>query len=475
MKRAIIVCILAALLPLKGYGQVKLTLEEVIRISQDSVITAHESAQELRSRQASYDAFLALRKPQLLLRVVPNYSRIVSDPARNYVYLRNYNIFSTSAQLQLSQKVLPFGGEAYVGSQVIWSEYFRNDATGYPRQFVASPFLVGYNQPLIGYNPFKWEKKEEDQRMRAARAQHEYNLRCIAEEAAGRYFRLVRQQRLLKMREDELAMSDTLLSITREKAGIAMVTQAELHSIEVQRQNAANQLAAARKEEKEARTQLASLLRMGPLPENLPMLPIPSTPASSGYSREDVAALVRANSPAYQQQLAQLTQARHQEDKAGKERGLNVGLDINLGMQQVNGTLGGAYKHQQLYALGSVQITIPILDHGAARKRHLAASSWVEKEEWALEEMERALEEDATVTLQKLNASRAMLTSTLETVRLAEDVFGETADNYANGISDINTYTLAQNRWATAYSNYLTALEEFWAAYYHLQTLIEYE
>ena len=141
----------------------------------------------------------------------------------------------------------------------------------------------------------------------------------------------------------------------------------------------------------------------------------------------------------------------------------------------MNGTLGGAYKHQQLYALGSVQITIPILDHGAARKRHLAASSWVEKEEWALEEMERALEEDATVTLQKLNASRAMLTSTLETVRLAEDVFGETADNYANGISDINTYTLAQNRWATAYSNYLTALEEFWAAYYHLQTLIEYE
>lgn len=475
MRKHILLCILCGLVPLTGRSQTTLTLDQVIRWSQDSVITAHQSRQEFRSHEASYEAFLALRKPQLSLRVVPNYSRIVSDITRDYVYIRNYDIFSTAAQLKLSQKVLPFGGEAYVGSQVVWSEYFREDASGYPRQFVASPLLVGYYQPLIGYNPFKWEKKEEDQRMKAAREQLEFNLRCIAEDAAGRYFRLVRQQRLLRMREEELQISDTLLSITREKAGIAMVPLAELHSIQVQQQNAANQLQTARKDEKEARTQLASLLGLKSLPEDLPLLSIPDTPAPGGYSMEDVAALARANSPAYQQQLAELTKARHQEDKAGKERGVNVGLDINLGMQQVNTAFGGAYKNQQMYALGSVQITVPILDHGAARHRHIAASSWVEREESALKEIERILEEDAAVTLQKLNSSRTMLSNTLETVNLAEEVFSETAENYANGICDINTYTLAQNRRTTAYTNYLNALEEFWGAYYHLKTLIEYE
>ena len=50
-----------------------------------------------------------------------------------------------------------------------------------------------------------------------------------------------------------------------------------------------------------------------------------------------------------------------------------------------------------------------------------------------------------------------------------------TADNYANGICDINTYTLALTRRATAYTNYLTTLEEYWTTYYHLQTLIQYE
>ena len=466
---------LFSMLPLRSMGQTSLTLDEVIRLSQDSAITAFQSQQEYRSRQASYEAFEALRKPQLSLKVVPNYSRIVSDPSRDYVYLRNYDIFSTSAQVRLSQKVLSFGGEAFIGSQAIWSEFFREEASGHPRQFVASPLLVGYSHTLLGYNPFRWEKQVEDQQLKAARQQHEYNLRCIAEEAAVRYFRLARQQRMLQMRQEELRMNDTLLAIAREKATIAIVTLAELHAIEVQQQNAANQLEVTRQDELKARTELASLLRMDLPSSDQTLLTIPDLPPLVGYTPEEAAMLAKFNNPAYQQRLAELTEARHQEDKARKERGINVGLDINLGLQQVSTTLGSAYKNQQLYALGAVQVTIPLMDHGAAKKRHAAATAWEERQESALQETERLLVEDATVTLQKLQSCRMMLASTGQTVKLAEEAFNEAADNYANGLCDINTYTLAQSRWATAYNNYLTALEEFWTTHYHLQTLIRYE
>lgn len=467
--------VLLTLLPQGSRGQSLLTLDEVIRQAQDSAITAFQSRLEYRSRQASYEAFEALRKPQLSLKIVPNYTRIVSDPTRDYVYLRNFDIFSTSAQVRLSQKVLPFGGEAYVGTHAIWSEFFREEATGHPRQFVATPLLVGYSHPLLGYNPFRWEKQKEDQRLKAARQQHEYNLRCLAEEAAARYIRLACRQRLLQLRQEELSLNDTLLAIAREKATIAIVTQAELHAIELQMQNAANLFAAARRDEQEARTALASLLRMKQIPDSLPLLTIPETPLPVHYTPEEVAMRAKGNSPAYQHQLAELTEARHQEEKAHKERGINVGLDINLGLQQINSTLGSAYKNQQLYALGAVQVTIPLMDHGAAKKRHAAAVAWTERQESALQETERRLAEDATVTLQRLNASRMMLVSTLQTTKLAEAQYYETGENYANGIADINTFTLGQNRWVTAYTNYLTVLEEFWTTYYHLQTLIQYE
>ena len=456
-------------------GQTALTLDEVIRLAQDSAITAFQSQEEYRSRQASYENFEALRKPQLSLKLVPNYSRIVSDPSRDYVYLRNYDIFSASAQLRLSQKMLSFGGEAYVSTQAIWSEFFKEEASGYPRQFVASPVLVGYNHTLLGYNPFRWEKKEEDQRLAAARCQHEYDLRRLAEEAAVRYIRLARHQRALQMYLEGVYLNDTLLAIAREKASIAIVSLAELHSIEVQQQNATNLLEVARQDELKARTELASLLRIKNLPADMPLLTIPDMPSPVSYTPEEVVKLAMSNSPAYQQQLAELTEARHQEYKARKERGINVGLDINLGLQQVNSTLGSAYKNQQLYALGAVQLTIPLMDHGAAKKKHAAASAWVDRQELASQEVERLLAEDAAVTLQKLQSSRNRLTSTQKTINLAEEAYNETAVNYANGLCDINTFTLAQTRWATAYTNYLAALEEFWVSHYHLQTLINYE
>ena len=443
-----------SLLPLNSRGQVSLTLDEVIRLSQDSAITAFQSRQEYHSRQASYEAFEALRKPQLSLKVVPNYSRIVSDPSRDYVYLRNFDIFSTSAQLRLTQKVLPFGGEAYVGTQAIWSEFFREEASGHPRQFVVSPLLVGYSHSLLGYNPFRWEKKVEDQRLKAARCQHAYDLRCLAEEAAVRYFRLARQQRMLQMRLEEMYLNDTLLAIAREKATIAIVTLAELHSIEVQQQNAANLLEVARQDELKARTELASLLRLEQLPADLSLLTIPDMPPSVSYTPEEVVRLALSNSPAYQHQLAELTEARHQEHKA---------------------RIGSAFKNQQLYALGSVQFSIPLMDHGAAKKRHEKATAWADRQELASQEVERLLAEDAAVTLQKLQSSSNRLVSTQKTISLAEETYNETAINYANGLCDINTFTLAESRWATAYTNYLAALEEFWVSHYHLQTLINYE
>ena len=99
----------------------------------------------------------------------------------------------------------------------------------------------------------------------------------------------------------------------------------------------------------------------------------------------------------------------------------------------------------------------------------------MERQESALHEVERLLAEDATVTLQRLQSSRSLLSTTLKTLALAEETLQETAVNYANGLCDINTFTLGQSRWSTAYSNYLSVMEDFWTNHYHLQTLINYE
>jgi outer membrane protein TolC len=181
--------------------------------------------------------------------------------------------------------------------------------------------------------------------------------------------------------------------------------------------------------------------------------------------------LALANSPAYQHQIATLTESHQQAQKAQKEKGLQVSLDVNVGMQQVDQVLGRAYRDQRLYALGAVTFSVPLMDHGAAKSRHAAAQAWVEREESALDEAERRLREDVASTLHDINIYRQLLEQTGQAVALADEVFLMNAENYANGLCDINTYTLAQNRRDEAYNQYLSALEKYWTTYYHLRTL----
>ncbi len=451
-------------------GQETMSLYQAIRHAQDSTLIAFQSHHEYQSKVLHYDEFLALRRPQLNLRVAPNYYRYISDLSNDNVILRNYDNLSMAASVKLSQKVLGLGGEAYVGTQAIWSEYFSS-LSAYDRQFVAAPVVVGYRHNLLGYNPYHWEKAVEDQRMKAARQQHLYDMNSIAEEVTRRFFRLVCAQGQADMYQRNLQTTDTLYAIAREKSTILMVTMAELRSLELQRINAANALAMARTTEEEARTRLASYLKLEGNQLNALNLQYPQEPKTVTLTAAEAIQLALANSPVYQQQIAMVTESRHQEQKAQKEKGVHVSLDVNVGMQQVDPVIGRAYRDQRLYALGSVTLSVPLMDHGAARSRHAAAQAWVEREESALGEAERKLTEDVTTTLHNINVYRQLLEQTKQAVAMADDVFQMNADNYANGLCDINTYTLALNRRDDAYNQYLAALEKYWTTFYHLQTL----
>ena len=463
---AIVLCI-----PVLGHAQ---SLEQVIRLAQDSTITAFQSQYEFESREAHFAQFEALRKPQLELRFVPNYQRIITDPSRDYVYIRNFNRFSASAQLQLTQKVLGLGGEAYVGSRALWSEYFTSDQRDLPREFITMPVVMGYQQSLLGYNPYRWEKIIEESRIEAARKQLNYQLHLIAEEATRRFFRLACAQGMLDMCERNKQTADTLYAIAKEKAGIAMVTLAELRSLELQRLNAANALMNARNEEQLARESLASYLRTDAFPSGT-RLTVPTLTPGIPLTDEDALEMARSSSPALQQQQTAVSEALQQQERARKERGAKVGVDLNIGLQQLSSNFFGTFKNPQFYMLGAVTLSIPLMDHGAARKGHAAAVAWRQREEQALNEVERALAEDVLITLDNLRSHGQMLSHTEEAVALADEVFELTAENYANGLCDINTYSLAQSRRDNAYNQHLTALANYWTTYYHLLTLTQHE
>ena len=471
MRKWFFAIVLLCCFPLTGRAQ---SLDEVIRLAQDSTIMAFQSRYQFEYNTLHYARFEALRKPQLEFRFSPAYQRIIADPDRPYVYLRNFDRFSSSAKLRLSQKMLGWGGDAFVESQALWSEYFGRDVNNRPRDIVAVPFSLGYQQSLIGYNPYRWEKIVESQRLETARKELNHQLHRIAEEATVRFFRLACAQGKLDMCLRNKETADTLYAIAREKAGIAMITLAELRSLELQRLNAANALLSARGEEQLARESLLSYLRTDAIPSGA-RLAVPTGIRQIPLSDDDVLELARSNSPTLQQKQMEISEALQQQQKVRREQGVKVGVDLSVGIQQIGNNFLGAYRDPQFFMLGGVTLSVPLMDHGAARKGAAAASAWRAREEQALREEERALAEDVKTTLDKLRSHERLLTHTAEAVALADEVFSLTAENYANGLCDINTYSLAQNRRDNAYNQHLAALAGYWTTYYHLLTLTQYE
>ncbi|MBQ6953996.1 MAG: TolC family protein [Bacteroidales bacterium] len=471
MRKWIYAIVLLCGFPLLSRAQ---SLDEIIRLAQDSTILAFQSRYQFEYNTQHYAQFQALRKPQLEFRFTPGYQRIIADPDRPYVYLRNFDRFSTAAKLRLSQKVTGWGGDAFVESQALWSEYFGRDINNRPRDIVAVPFSVGYQQSLIGYNPYRWEKLVEDQRLEAARKELNYQLHRIAEEATIRFFRLACAQGKLDMCLRNKETADTLYAIAKEKASIAMITLAELRSLELQRLNAANALLSARGEEELARESLLSYLRTDAIPSGA-RLTVPTHTKQILLSDDDVLELARNNSPALQKKEMEITEALQQQHKVRREQGVKVGVDLSVGMQQISNTFPGAYRDPQFFMLGGITLRVPLMDHGAAKKGVAAAAAWRAREEQALREEERALAEDVKTTLNNLRSHEQLLTHTAEAVAMADEVFSLTAENYANGLCDINTYSLAQSRRDNAYNQHLTALAGYWTTYYHLLTLTQHE
>ena len=140
MRKWIFAIVLLCCLPLTGRAQ---SLDEVIRLAQDSTIMAFQSRYQFEYNSLRYARFEALRKPQLEFRFSPAYQRIIADPDRPYVYLRNFDRFSSSAKLRLSQKLLGLGGDAFVESQALWSEYFGRDVNNRPRSPLSATIPIG--------------------------------------------------------------------------------------------------------------------------------------------------------------------------------------------------------------------------------------------------------------------------------------------------------------------------------------------
>lgn len=448
----------------------RLDLKRTIALANDSSLSAFRYQNMYLSGYWEYRSYKAARLPSLSLNLTPaQYYRYITqryDSQADIDVYREQQMFSAAAGLSLVQNFDLLGGTFYVDTQL---DYLRNFGDVNSTQFSTVPFRIGYQQDLLGFNAFRWDRKIEPLKFEKVKKQFIYNSESVSEEAVNYFFSLAMAQADYRLAEDNLATADTLYAIGEQRQKIAAISQADLLTLKLDKVNARNTLKNAEITRKRAMSALATFLN---LDKNTYIeIDLPSRPRYVDIPTDRALLLAKENNPTYLEQRQNVLEAEREVDRTKKESRFNASVNASVGFNQVADNLGAAYRNLLQQDLVSLTVSIPLVDWGVRKGKYNMARNNLNVVKIAARQEEISLEEDVMMTVSDFNVQQDLIASASEALDLAELAYDQTRRRFIIGKADISSLTLSLNRQQEAQKNYIQALQNYWFNYYKIRKL----
>lgn len=474
MRKLAILALLCTAVSVTAQQSVKLDLERTFQLATDSSLTADRYRSVFQEAHYAWLSWMAGRKPQIGLSTTPlqyeqfMVQRYISN-TDNDEYREQKRLLS-SVNLQAQQVMERWGGSFYASTGL---SYLGNYGDYDQHQFAAVPVRVGYKQELLGYNPYRWSRQTEPMRLTVAQQQMNYSVEQTGVEAVKRFFTLAVAQEQLRMAQEQLQTSDTILAIGERRFRIASISKAELEILTLQRSLATTSLKSAQLSHQKAVKSLAVWLGMDELTQ-LELI-VPSILPRLNVTVGDAIDQATQHNPNYLSMELKELEARRDADQLKRKKGLNASIDASVGLNQVADRFEYAYRRPLVQNQVTVNLTVPISDHGKSRNAWLAAQSKVETAARQRQEQRRDTELDVAQTVAEVNQRQSMVDDSRHSLQIAEDAYTAMLQRFVRGQATVNDLSLAQQYWLDARRSQIAALQDFWISYYHLRQLTLYD
>jgi len=454
--------------------QIELDLETTVQLANDSSLSAFRAKNSYMASYWEYRSFKADRLPSLSLYLTPvSYNRDYTrryDSEQNIDVYRRQQSFYSFGNLAAQQNLDITGGTFFVDSEL---GYIRNFGDQSYSQFSSVPIRIGYRQELIGFNPFKWEKKIAPVKYEKAQKELIYQLEQTAETASDYFFDLAMAQAEYELAVENMASSDTLYRIGEERYKIASIGQADLLTLRLDKVNAQNSLQNAEINLKRSMFALAAYLNLEK--ETRITLKLPDYPKDIIITEEEALRLARENNPRYLDSEQQILQSEQTVERAKIESRFNAGLSASVGFNQIAESFRNAYRNPLQQDIVSLTLSIPLVDWGVRRGQLNMAKSNLNITRLTSRENEIRLEEDVIMTVGDFTIQQQLIRSAEEAMELAKLAYDQTRERFIIGKADINSLTLSTNRRQEAQRNYILALKNYWQSYFKIRKLTLYD
>ena len=464
---------LVAWLALPAQPPLRLTLKQAVELAlkqgyqADAAANAYESAQQ-RDRAAG-----ARLLPQIgLTGSVPSYNRSivpVTQPDGSTLF-RPQQDTRADLNLAITQRV-PYTGTTLTVS----SRLAQVKKSGAPDQWNSTPVSVGLVQPLLRPNNIGWDKSEQDVRYEVAQRQYREAREDIAVQVTTAFFDFFAAQTALRNAITNTATNDTLYNLNQGRFEVGKIGENDLLQSELALLRARTILDAARLEHDRT---LAALRLALNVPPNTP-IEIDAASELPRFTPDTALAVAQAlkNRAALADIELQDVQARRRISEAKFGTGPGATLIATYGWNASGSERDLVYRDLQNAQSVSVAVAMPIFTWGARSADVQAALAERQRAtSTGRSTKEQTAQEAHFAALQFLQAGRQLsLSAKGDTV--AQKRFDVAYNRYVIGKIFINDLFVAQNEKDQALVQYVTALRNYWLAYYRLRrsTLYDFE
>ena len=464
MKKSSVLLVLMTVLGIyfsSAYAQkcLVLDLNQTIALANDSSLESFRTQNMYLSGYWEYRTYRANRLPSLTMDLTPaQYNRDITkryDSGQDLDVYRTQQSYYAYGGLSVRQNLDLTGGTFYLESNLA---YMRNFGDNSATQLTSVPIRIGYSQSLVGYNPFKWDRKIEPLKYERVKKEFLYNVEKVSETATSYFFSLAMAQAEYKLAKENLASTDTLYRIGQQRHRIAAISQADLLTLKLDKVNAQNTLQNRASDLKRAMFSLASFLN---LDKNTQIeLELPARPSMMEIPVDEALRWGRSNNP----QLLELKQNL-------LESRFNASVNASIGFNQVADNFGDVYHKPMQQDLVAVSVSIPLVDWGVRKGKYNMARNNLNVVKISARQDEISIEEEVIMTVSDFNIQQQLIASAEEALDLAILAYNETRQRFIIGKADINSLTLSLNRQQEAQRNYISALQNYWLNYYKIRRL----
>ncbi len=451
---------------------IKLTIAEVVEMAKNQSISARQAATTKETKYWEYRTFQSNYKPQLTLNGnLPAFTRsfrevLQPDGTIQFQPVRNNN---SALNLSLSQSIAATGGSIYATSQLQRFDDFDRKNTLYN----GTPFAVGYLQPLLRFNSFKWDKKIEPLKFKESQQAYTETLELISLRASAIFFDLLLAQVNLQIAETNLTNTQNILKIANEKYELGKNSRNEILQLQLELLKGQKAVGVSRRDLEIASLNLKAYI--GLQSEGKIELQAPAPPATLVLSSEKAiqeAFANRSDAIAFGRRTLEADRA---VAKAKGDNGLNATLTATLGFSNRGQTVPELYRRPQDQQTVQLELDIPILDWGRSKSRTKTAQAQQQLTQYTVEQDKQNFRQEIYTQVTLFEMLRDQLDLTLKADSIASEKYKIAQERYVLGNLSITDLSISFTEKDQAKRDYIYALRDYWGAYYKLRQLTLYD